>query len=99
MVIEAIAQRAIADLVVVLDAVDEARSRQVFRRRAARAAEMRRDLAGVEPALPDRRSQILGAAAIILVIALALARERHPHLVVEIVGPDRVESQGPRTED
>src|SRR5690349_1230623 len=88
-----LAQRPVADLIVILDAVHKARQRQIVGRRAARPPKMTGGLANIKPALPQRRRQIRGAAAVILVVALALVGQRNPQLVMKIVGPDRVEAE------
>ena len=87
---DAVALSAVADLVVVLRADDEALAGQVGARRAAIAAEVLRVLALERESLGQRRRQPprLGEVG---VIAAALAREAHVQRVVEVIRPHRVQ--------
>src|SRR5262249_61799884 len=49
----------------------------------------------VEIAPLRRRDELLGRAAVAGVVALGLTPERHPHAVMEIVVPQRVEAIAP----
>ena len=93
---KAVAQRAVADLVVVLKA-DIERARGEARRvgPARLAVVMGRRLAGVEPPLVDRRRDVGRRAGVVAVIRLVVARQVPPDLVVEVVGPDAVEAPAP----
>ena len=91
-VMQTIAGRAIADLIVILQADDEPMQRKVRRIASPGASRMHRVLTGEEPALLNRPCELVGRSGEVCVIAVRVAREMAPHDVMEIVGPDRVES-------
>ena len=64
-VVQAVADRAVADLVVVLEAHDELLHRDARRIGAARPVRVRRMLAGEQPALPQRRRELRRRALVV----------------------------------
>jgi hypothetical protein len=90
-VVQAIAERAVADLIVVLDADDRLAQGQARGVGATRALQMPRVLAGEEPAVPHDRRQLRRVAVVVLVVPVRVARDHAPDDVMEIVGPDAVE--------
>ena len=90
---ESPSEGAIADLVVVLDEVDELRRSQRVRRRAPRAAEMLRVLPFEEPAAVDRARQLVERASVVAVVAAVLVAGDRVHDVVKVIAPHRVEAQ------
>src|SRR5260221_2352389 len=90
--IESLDKGAIADLVMVLQRVDELPGGSIARRRAALFFEptARRPLALIEPALLDAAGDFVERARVVGVVALVVARQITAHGVVEVVRPDRV---------
>src|SRR5262249_12914343 len=96
--LEALAERAVADLVVVLQEVDEGGWRQRAARLAARTAlAMRRALALIVEACRqhagDARERRL---AVVAIVSVRLAAQEHVPGVVKIVVPLGTESSGRR---
>lgn len=91
--VKAIPEGAIADLVVVLEADHEPAGLDARRVGAARAACVLGMLPRVEPSLPDGRGDIGDGPGVVHVVAVAVACQRAPHFVVEVVGPHRVEPE------
>jgi hypothetical protein len=90
--VQPLAERPVADLVVVLQADDEGARGQAGRVAAARALQVLGVLAAEEPALPNGGRQVGDGAGEVAVVALVVAGQHAPHLVVEVVGPDAVEA-------
>ncbi|VWC50302.1 hypothetical protein BLA6863_07811 [Burkholderia lata] len=90
------AERAVADLVVVLQECDERGRRQVRARFAARGAVVqRRRFALVREAFAERaREMAQRRVGVRAVVAVALAGQQHVRAVVEVVVPLRVETTG-----
>src|SRR3954469_20326225 len=65
---------------------------QIERRGTSGASKTCDVLAGVEPPLANGRGERLGRAAEIREVAVPVPCDRPPHLMVEVVGPDAVES-------
>ena len=91
LVVQPLAHRPVADLVVVLQEHDEVARRHASRVRAPRPTEVLRVLALEEPAVGERPGRVLERAREVAVVAIAVTREPHAQLVVEVVRPDRVE--------
>ena len=88
-----LAERPVADLVVVLAAVHERPARLVGDLRAAQLAGGRTLLALEEEALLDGRRDVFEAAGVVGVVGLALAGQVGAQRMVEVVGPDAVQPQ------
>ncbi len=93
---EPLAESAVADLVVVLDEVDEAGRRQVARRLAAKlAVAKRRGLALVDEAGGQRAGELVGGCrGVVGVVALGVAGHEMLGDMVEVVVPLRVVAHG-----
>ena len=87
--LEPLAERAVADLVVVLQAIDEGRRRQPGARLAAPGSVAeRRGLALVDEALRERARELgQRGVAVSLVVAVRFARRDHVGGVMEVVVP------------
>ena len=75
----------------VLDTEDEPFQRDARRDRCREDPRVGGGLPRVEPALLERRRQVLDGTRKILIVALLIARERPPDFVMKIVRPDGVE--------
>ena len=88
-----LAQGAIADLVVILQADDESGGRQIGRILATRRAVMRRDLSLVDKTFGHGTGQMLGGGVgKTFVIPFGFAGEQHVDAMMPIIGPLRVEA-------
>ena len=87
--VQALAERAVADLVVVLREGDERDRRGILARLAARAAAVAHDLALVCEPLGQRTSEAIGIAVVVRVVALRLARGGHMQHMMHVVVPLR----------
>ncbi len=91
---EPVAERAIADLVVVLQADHEGRRRQMSTRLAARLAVMRRHFPLIGKALGHATGEQSRRVLEILVVAFVFAGQQHVQAMMYVVGPLRVELSG-----
>src|SRR5262249_22605894 len=92
LVVQPLAEDPVADLVVVLQTDDEAARRQAGGIRAAGPLQVLGELPAEEPAVVDGRNQVGNGAPEIAVVALAVAGQQAPYLVVKVVGPDAIEA-------
>ena len=90
-----VAERAVADLVVVLGEDDEPLGRRVVAGAPKRVAERRRS-AVVDERARERLGELRHVAEV-GVVALALAGEQRAQRVVEVVGPVRVAAPAARS--
>src|SRR5438552_3003329 len=86
LMMEPIAQCPVADLIVVLQTVDESTRRNPLRIGAPRLVPVDGMLTGVEPTFPNSLGQVGESARIIAIIAFAITRQEPTYLVMEIVG-------------
>ena len=93
---EPLAEGAVADLVVIRNAVDELLGREIDAFGAARFAARQARLAAVVPAMRECVRQLVRRAFEVRVIAFALLREHDAHGVVEIIRPAAIESEPAR---
>jgi hypothetical protein len=91
-VIQTVAERPIADLVVILDAIHERFRRERVRVRAPSLAAGGDGLPLVQPATRDGSGNAGRTGPVRAVIAVALTRQRHADLMVKVVGPHGVEA-------
>ena len=90
---EPLAECAVADLIVVLGAIDERRGRLVGDSGASELAGGRAFLALEQEALLDGGGDVGELTGVVGVVGVALVGEVGAEGVVEVVGPDAVESE------
>ena len=90
LMMQALAQGPVADLIVVLQTVHKSARRNPSWLGAARLVPIDGMLAGVEPTFANRFGQISDRAGIIAVIPFVISRQESPNLMMEIIRPDPI---------
>src|SRR5579859_7302318 len=93
--VQTLAERAVSDLVVVLETEYEGARRLVCDAVPARTLLVPRALTLVEETSRDRRRDLAGRAVVVDVVARVLAGKTGVDSMVEVVCPDPVQSESP----
>src|SRR5690349_23731442 len=92
---ESFSESAIADLVMIGNAINQLLWPQRTRVATPRFSRCRLDLSGVEPSLTKNRDQLINGALVISKVGILGSREHYVDYMVKIVSPTPVETDAP----